>query len=78
MVSLKILLDGLRSTGGAGRARKALLGIKGVVKVITSLDDHTAEVTFDERAVARSDLLDALREAGFAPPEETGPNGQSD
>lgn len=70
MVSLKIALEGMHCEGCAGRARRTLLGLKGVVKVITSLDDHSAEVTFDEHTVAHADLISALRDAGFAAPNE--------
>jgi hypothetical protein len=41
-----------------------------VVKVITSLDDHTAEVTFDDKTTSSEKLIVALRSAGFLSPEK--------
>ena len=75
MISLKVDLGGMNSTGCAGRARRALLAVNGVVKVITSLDDQSAEVTFDERTVTHANLLAALREAGFSPNDGDGQGG---
>ncbi len=70
MVSRLIRIEDMRCEGCAGRARRALLAVSGVVKVIASLDDHTAEVTFDEFRVCEADLSKALFEAGFNRPED--------
>lgn len=55
----------MQCVGCAGRVRTALMNAKGVVKVITSLDDHSAEVTFDEKAVSGHELEALLKNAGF-------------
>ncbi len=59
----------MQCVGCAGRVRAALLNTKGVVKVITSLDDHSAEVTFDEKSVSGGELEGILRAAGFLLPD---------
>lgn len=41
------------------------MNTKGVVKVITSLDDHSAEVTYDEKLIDGTALQGVLRTAGF-------------
>lgn len=69
MVTQKIPISDMQCNGCAGRARTALMGVKGVVKVISSLDDHNAEVTYDEQLVSIDDLNSALASAGFERPE---------
>ncbi len=69
MVTRKIPISDMQCNGCAGRARTALMGVKGVVKVISSLDDHNAEVTYDEQVVGIEDLNRALASAGFELPE---------
>jgi copper chaperone CopZ len=69
MVTQRISVSDMQCVGCAGRVRAALLDTKGVVKVITSLDDHSAEVTFDEKSVSVSALESILRDAGFLLPE---------
>lgn len=65
MVTQRISVSDMQCVGCAGRVRAALLGTNGVVKVITSLDDHSAEVTFDEKAISGKALEGILRDAGF-------------
>ena len=60
----------MQCVGCAGRVRTVLMNVSGVVKVITSLDDHTAEVTFDEKSTSGDKLVCALRNAGFLSPEK--------
>jgi copper chaperone CopZ len=67
MTTEKLCVDDMQCAGCAGRVRTALMGIPGVVKVITSLDDHSAEVTFDEKSTTSNALLTALQGAGFQP-----------
>ncbi|MEI6231973.1 MAG: heavy-metal-associated domain-containing protein [Planctomycetota bacterium] len=69
MITQRIAVSDMQCVGCAGRVRTALLNTKGVVKVITSLDDHSAEVTFDEKSVTGSALESVLRNAGFLLPE---------
>jgi copper chaperone CopZ len=61
----KLGVNDMQCMGCAGRVRTVLMNIGGVVKVITSLDDHTAEVTFDEKKVSKDEMTNALRTAGF-------------
>ena len=70
MITEKLCVDDMLCNGCAGRVRTALMAVKGVVKVITSLDDHSAEVTFDERSTTSHALLVALQGAGFQPQEK--------
>ena len=70
MKTEKLGVDDMQCMGCAGRVRSVLLGTPGVVKVITSLDDHTAEVTFDEKSISSEQLVHALRHAGFLSPED--------
>ncbi|MCK6470156.1 MAG: heavy-metal-associated domain-containing protein [Planctomycetes bacterium] len=65
MIIRKIQISDMQCEGCAGRVRKVLMELGGVVKVIISLDDHSAEVTFDEATVKDEDLSKALRSAGF-------------
>ena len=65
MVTQRISVSDMQCVGCAGRVRAALLNTKGVVKVITSLDDHSTEVTFDEKAISGKALEGVLRDAGF-------------
>jgi copper chaperone CopZ len=65
MITEKLSVDDMQCNGCAGRVRTALMAVPGVVKVITSLDDHTAEVTFDEKSTTSKDLIGALHGAGF-------------
>ena len=65
MTTQKMSVNDMQCVGCAGRVRTALMNVKGVVKVITSLDDHIAEVTFDEKATSGDDLLHILKNAGF-------------
>lgn len=65
MVTRKLHIDDMNCNGCAARVVSTLMNLKGVVKVITDLDDQEAEVTFDERALAEADLRGALRTAGF-------------
>jgi len=69
MITQRIAVNDMQCVGCAGRVRAVLLGSKGVVKVITSLDDHSAEVTYDEKATSSSELVGKLREAGFMDPQ---------
>ncbi len=69
MITQRISVSDMQCVGCAGRVRSALLNTKGVVKVITSLDDHSAEVTFDERSVSGKTLEGILRDAGFLLPD---------
>ena len=59
----------MQCVGCAGRVRTVLLNTKGVVKVITSLDDHSAEVTYDEKSITGPDIELRLRDAGFMDPQ---------
>ena len=59
----------MQCVGCAGRVRAVLMDMPGVVKVITSLDDHSAEVTFNESATSSEQLMGALRNAGFLSPD---------
>lgn len=65
MVIRKIQISDMQCEGCAGRVRTVLMDLAGVVKVIISLDDHSAEVTFDEAKVKGEDLAKALSSAGF-------------
>ena len=65
MVTQRISVNDMQCVGCAGRVRTVLMNTPGVVKVITSLDDHSAEVTFDEKAVSGVALEGKLRDAGF-------------
>ncbi|HLX59972.1 MAG TPA: heavy-metal-associated domain-containing protein [Planctomycetota bacterium] len=65
MVTQRISVSDMQCVGCAGRVRAALLNTRGVVKVITSLDDHSAEVTYDEKATSGVALENVLRAAGF-------------
>jgi copper chaperone CopZ len=65
MITQRIAVKDMQCVGCAGRVRAALLNTKGVVKVITSLDDHSAEVTYDEKLISGADLQGVLRTAGF-------------
>ena len=65
MMTEKLGVDDMQCNGCAGRVRTALMAVPGVVKVITSLDDHTAEVTFDEKSTSGQALLCVLQGAGF-------------
>ena len=69
MVTQRISVNDMQCVGCAGRVRTVLLNTQGVVKVITSLDDHSAEVTFDEKSVSGADLEAKLRDAGFMDPQ---------
>ena len=70
MTTEKIFINDMQCTGCAGRAHTALMGVDGVVKVISSLDEHHAEVTYNERKVKVGDLLAALEKAGFESPSQ--------
>ena len=37
--------------------------------VPAALDDHSAEVTYDEKAISSSELVGKLRDAGFMDPQ---------
>jgi len=65
MKTEKLGVDDMMCVGCAGRVRTVLMNTQGVVKVITSLDDHTAEVTFDDKTTSSEKLVGALRNAGF-------------
>lgn len=65
MVTEKLCVDDMQCAGCAGRVRTALMAVPGVVKVITSLDDHTAEVTFNEKSTNSRALVVALQGADF-------------
>lgn len=65
MKTEKLCVDDMQCNGCAGRVRTTLMAVQGVVKVITSLDDHTAEVTFDEKSTTSQALHSALHSAGF-------------
>jgi copper chaperone CopZ len=65
MLTEKISVSDMTCHGCAGRVRNALLKEDGVVKVITSLDDHSAEVTFDEQRTTGHKLIQVLQTAGF-------------
>ena len=65
MITEKLCVDDMQCQGCAGRVQKVLLNSRGVVKVITSLDDHSAEVTYDENAISNEQLVCALQSAGF-------------
>jgi copper chaperone CopZ len=66
----KVIVDDMQCQGCAGRVRTVLMNIPGVVKVITSLDDHVAEVTFDEKSTTAKALQSALQTAGFLSPTQ--------
>jgi len=68
MVTRKLLVNDMNCTGCAARVRTVLLNTQGVVKVITNLDDHAAEVTYDEQSVSEAALREALKSAGFGEP----------
>jgi copper chaperone CopZ len=70
MKTAKLAVDDMMCVGCAGRVRTVLMNTTGVVKVITSLDDHTAEVTFDDKTTSSEKLIVALRTAGFLSPEK--------
>ncbi len=70
MKTEKLGVDDMQCVGCAGRVRTVLMNTRGVVKVITSLDDHSAEVTFDEKSTSSEQLTGALRNAGFLSPEK--------
>ena len=65
MLTEKFQVSDMQCNGCAGRVRTALMAVPGVVKVITSLDDHSAEVTFDEKSTNSKALVTALLGAGF-------------
>lgn len=65
MITEKLCVDDMQCAGCAGRVRTALMAVPGVVKVITSLDDHSTEVTFDEKSTNSRALVTALLGAGF-------------
>jgi len=65
MQTLKMKVEDMQCTGCASRVVNALTGVRGVVKVITSVDEQMAEVTFDERSVSPDELTAALKGAGF-------------
>jgi len=65
MMTEKLCVDDMQCNGCAGRVRNTLMKVPGVVKVITSLDDHSAEVTFDEKSTSGQKLVAALQTAGF-------------
>jgi len=65
MMTEKLCVDDMQCNGCAGRVVTTLMAVSGVVKVITSLDDHTAEVTFDEKSTTSEALHSALLGAGF-------------
>ncbi|HYF49554.1 MAG TPA: heavy-metal-associated domain-containing protein [Planctomycetota bacterium] len=79
MVTEKLSVDDMQCDGCAGRVRNALMKVPGVVKVITSLDDHSAEVTFDERSTTGEKLAAVLQTAGFLTQAncKTAPEGSS-
>lgn len=68
MVTEILCVDDMQCQGCAGRVRTVLMNVPGVVKVITSLDDHKAEVTFDEKSTSSKELVDKLKTAGFLTP----------
>jgi len=70
MKTEKLGVDDMQCVGCAGRVRTVLMNTPGVVKVITSLDDHTAEVTFDEKSTSGDKLVFALKNAGFLSPDK--------
>jgi copper chaperone CopZ len=74
MTTEKLVVDDMQCQGCAGRVRNVLMKMPGVVKVITSLDDHTAEVTFDERSTSGEKLSCALQTAGFMSAEGPAPS----
>ncbi|MCZ7645535.1 MAG: heavy-metal-associated domain-containing protein [Planctomycetota bacterium] len=65
MVTKRLQVNDMQCNGCAARVQQALMGVQGVVKVITSLDDHFAEVTFDAQKVHETDLRAALQQSGF-------------
>jgi copper chaperone CopZ len=65
MTTEKLCVSDMMCNGCAGRVRTTLMAVPGVVKVITSLDDHIAEVTFDEKSTTSDALQTALAGAGF-------------
>ena len=69
MVTQRVSVNDMQCVGCAGRVRTVLLNTKGVVKVITSLDDHSAEVTYDEKSITGADIELRLRDAGFMEPQ---------
>jgi len=68
MVTCKLFVDDMNCTGCAARVRSVLLNTRGVVKVITNLDEHQAEVTYDEQRVSEAALREALKTTGFGTP----------
>ncbi|MBI3829412.1 MAG: heavy-metal-associated domain-containing protein [Planctomycetes bacterium] len=68
MITRKMRVDDMNCNGCAARVVTTLMNLKGVVKVITNLDDQEAEVTYDDHALAEPDLREALRTAGFGMP----------
>lgn len=70
MLTRKVKVDDMQCNGCAARVQQSLMQVGGVVKVITSLDDHCVEVTFDDGKVGEVDLRAALRKAGFLKAED--------
>jgi len=70
VVTEKLCVEDMQCVGCAGRVRTVLMNIRGVVKVITSLDDHSAEVTFDEKSTSSQALASALKNEGFLSPNQ--------
>ena len=68
MVTRRLRVDDMNCNGCAARVRSVLLNTKGVVKVITNLDEREAEVTYDDQAVSENRLQEALKTAGFGLP----------
>ena len=68
MVTRRLRVDDMNCNGCAARVQSVLLSTKGVVKVITNLDDHEAEVTYDDQTVNENILQAALKSAGFGMP----------
>jgi copper chaperone CopZ len=70
MLTQRISVKDMQCVGCAGRVRAALMATRGVVKVITSLDDHSAEVTFDEKTISSDELHRSLVTSGFLAGEQ--------
>jgi len=69
VITERLAVNDMQCVGCAGRVRSVLLNMPGVVKVITSLDDHIAEVTFNEQSTSTAQLVGALQTAGFLSPQ---------
>jgi len=65
VASLQLSVSGMTCNHCTAKVEQALNGVPGVYGVFVDLDGGSAEVDFDDKAVAAETLIEAVRAAGY-------------